>query len=714
MFLKTNISLNKFESLYNNVNYGNFLVKITSNVEEKEYVNKYIGKVIAIDNNSKYKNTKLIIYTKKKENYKFGDILKIEGTFNYADISRNYKGFNYRKSLWQNSIYGILKAENIFKISEEKDIECKLNNLKLNLEKNIELSMSEEKCSSFLKGIILGDTSGISEEMKSNFRDASLSHILAISGMHITYIILLIDKVLNFINSRKLKKIISIIIIYLFVVMIGKTLSSLRALLMFCMIVLAEFFYRKSDVFVNWCVSLIIILIINPMYIENLGVWLSFGGTLGIIKIYSKNTIKIKNKILDYVYQNFILSICVQICIFPVIIYNFNTISLTFFISNIAVSFLIAPIMFIGFVISFFGKYVIIGKVFSIIEIILIKIIFVSTNFVSNISLSKIYVKTPNIIVLILYYISLYLYVNNRDFIFQLLKKYKKKIISSILIICILSNLIKITKNNFEIYFIDVGQGDCTLIKTETNKTVLIDGGEGNGDKYDQGEYTVLPYLLDRGITSLDYIMISHFDSDHCGGLFYIIENLKVKNIIIGLQSEKYPHYINLLNLIKNKKINLIIVENGQKIKIDRTSYIDILWPDRNNLVQENSINNNSIVAKFYYKNKTILFTGDIEKIAEEKMINLHGNNLKSDILKSPHHGSNSSSIKEFINLVDPQIVLIGVGKDNSYGHPSLLVLERYLSNNIRIYRTDLNGEIVIKIKDKNILVDEKIKLRIE
>lgn len=710
MFLKTNISLNKFEILYSDINYGTFLVQLVSNVEEKEYVNKYIGKVISVDNNLKYKNTKLIIYTKKKDNYQYGDIIKIEGTFNYANISRNYKGFNYRKSLWQKNIYGILDAEKILKISKKENIESNLNNFKLNLEKNIKSCIRDEQYISFLNGILLGDTSEISEELKLDFRNASLSHILAISGMHITYIILLVDKILNFINSRKIKKIISIIIIFLFVIMIGKTPSSLRALIMFGMIVIAEFLYRKSDVFINWCVSLIIILIINPMYIENLGVWLSFGGTLGIIKIYSKNTKKFKNKILDYIYQNFILSICVQICIFPVIVYNFNTISLTFFLSNIAISFLIAPIMFLGFVISFFGNFLFFGKFISKIEIFLIKIIFLSTKFVSNISLSKIYVKTPNVIVLILYYIILYLFITNKNFLIRLLKKYKKKIISSILIICIISSLIKITKNNFEIYFIDVGQGDCTLIKTETNKTILIDGGEGNSDKHDQGEYTVLPYLLDRGITKLDYIIISHFDSDHCGGLFYIIENLKVKNIIIGLQLEKYPHYINLLNLIKNKKINLIVVENGNKIRIDKTSYIDILWPDRNNLVQENSINNNSIVAKFFYKNKSILFTGDIEKIAEEKIINLHGNNLKSDILKSPHHGSNSSSINDFINLVNPQIVLIGVGKDNSYGHPSLLVLERYISNNIKIYRTDLMGEIVIKFKNKKIEVKEKIK----
>lgn len=710
MFIKTSYNINRFENLYNDITYNNFIIEIISNKEEMEYLNKYIGRVIKIDNNSKYRNTKLIIYTNKKTNYEYGDIVKLEGQFSYAKNAKNYKGFNYQRSLWQNKIYGILKSEKEVKIANKKSLESKLNELKLKLEKNIEISIENNEYQSFLKGILLGNTTNFSEEMKENFRDASLSHVLAISGMHISYIIIILERILKFINNRKIKRLLSIIIIFLFVVMIGKTPSSIRALVMFFMIVIAELLYRKSNTLVNWCVSLIIIFLINPMYIENLGVWLSFGGTLGIISIYSKCKFELKNKILNYIFQNFILSICVQLCIFPIVLYNFNTISLTFFISNIAVSFLIAPIMSLGFAICIFGNFFICGKFFSVIEILLIKIIFYSAKFVSNLFLSKIYFKTPNFIILFLYYIFLYLIVTKKDFTLKKIKKYFKKIIYIILIILILLNSVKIFNKELQIYFLDVGQGDCTLIKTESNKIILIDGGEGNSDKYDQGKNVVLPYLLDRGITKIDYIMISHFDSDHCGGLFYIIENLKVKNIIIGLQSEKYLQYENLLKIIKKRNINLIIVQNGMKIKIDNTSYFDILWPDGKYMITENSINNNSIVAKFCYKNKTVLFTGDIEYPAENVLVKLHGRKLKSDILKSPHHGSSTSSTEDFLKFVKPRIVLIGVGEDNSYGHPSNVVIDMYNNIGAVIYRTDIMGEIMIKIKRKKFVIDKYIK----
>ncbi len=708
MFVKTSYNLYEFENLYKDVTYGNFLVEITSNKEEKEYINKYIGKVIKYNNNLKYKNTKIIIYTDKNYLYKYGDIIQVKGQFNYAETARNYKVFNYRRYLWQNNIYGILEVENGIKISSKNSVENLLNNIKSRLENNISLCISKEEYSNFLKGILLGNTNEISEEIKSNFRDASLSHILAISGMHISYIIILISYLLNFINSRKLRNIISVIFIFLFIIMIGKTPSSFRAFIMFSMIVISEFLYRKSNIFINLCTGLIIILILNPLNIENLGVWLSFGGTIGIISIYSKFKIKLNGKILNYIYQNFILSVCVQICIFPVIVYNFNTISLTFFISNIIVSFFIAPIMFLGFIICIFGNFLFIGNFLSIIEIFLIKIIFYSAEFISNISISKIYIKTPNIITLFFYYIFIFLIISRKSEIKKIFKKHYKKIISAILTLCLILNAVKIFDKSIEIYFMDIGQGDCTLIKTETNKVILIDGGEGNSDKYDQGKNVVFPYLLDRGITQIDYIMISHFDSDHCGGLFYIIENLKVKNVIIGLQYEKYQQYIDLLNLIRNKNINLIVAKNGMKIKIDKTSYFDILWPDINNMIEKNSINNNSIVAKFCYKNKTILFTGDIEESAEKFLVKIHKSNLKSDILKAAHHGSKTSSSDEFISKVKPQIVLIGVGKSNSYGHPSKSVIDRYENYNTQIYRTDQMGEIIIKLNSKgNFLVNK-------
>lgn len=135
------------------------------------------------------------------------------------------------------------------------------------------------------------------------------------------------------------------------------------------------------------------------------------------------------------------------------------------------------------------------------------------------------------------------------------------RLISATIILVVLSNLFVINNSKFNIYFIDVGQGDSTLIITSTNKTILIDGGGSEGSSYDVGESVLLPYLLDRGVKQIDYMIFSHFDSDHCKGLFTVMENLKVRNAVISEQGESSDNYNYFLMLVSKKKINVIQVQ---------------------------------------------------------------------------------------------------------------------------------------------------------
>lgn len=158
------------------------------------------------------------------------------------------------------------------------------------------------------------------------------------------------------------------------------------------------------------------------------------------------------------------------------------------------------------------------------------------------------------------------------------------------------------------------------------------------------------------------------------------MEELKVKNIIIGKQFEESENYQNFIEIVNKNKIKVYVVEAGQKINIEKNLYFDVIWPDSQNVVKKNSINNNSLVGKLIYNNFSILFTGDIEEIAENSILKKHEKSkaiLDSDILKVAHHGSNSSSTKEFLDVVKPKIALIGVGKNNNFGHPNNEVLER-------------------------------------
>lgn len=154
-------------------------------------------------------------------------------------------------------------------------------------------------------------------------------------------------------------------------------------------------------------------------------------------------------------------------------------------------------------------------------------------------------------------------------------------------------------------------------------------------------------------------------DSDHCLGALYVMENIKVKNIIISKQGEKSENYNKLLNIIEKKNINLIEVNRGDKIYLDKSTYVDFLWPNVE-LIEQNILNNNSIVMRLIHENFSMLFTGDIEKEAEEEIVNLYKNTdyLISDVLKVAHHGSKTSSSESFLRLVKPKMALIGVRRE--------------------------------------------------
>lgn len=188
------------------------------------------------------------------------------------------------------------------------------------------------------------------------------------------------------------------------------------------------------------------------------------------------------------------------------------------------------------------------------------------------------------------------------------------------------------------------------------------------------------------------------------GGVISVLQELKVKKIYISKQIEECENYKKLLNIANEKRVKVYEVVSGNRINIEKDLYFDILWPS-NNQITANVLNNNSIVCNLHYKNFSMLFTGDIEEIAENEILNYYSSNinlLKSDVLKVGHHGSKTSSIDEFLRVINPKIAVIGVGKNNNFGHPNKDVLDRLKDLNASIYRTDLNGEITIEINSKS------------
>lgn len=567
-----------------------------------------------------------------------------------------------------------------------------------------------EKTENLLVGILIGDKTGISEEMIEDFKISNLSHMLSVSGAHTSYIILGITYILNKSKiSKRWVYLVTILGLILFMSITNFTVSVTRACFMSILVLGANLLYRKQDFWTSISISLLIILIINPFSINDIGFQLSYLGTIGII-LFNKNIETVLNRVKINSKISKILSVTIsaQMAIMPIMVYRFNSISLTFFISNIAASPFLGINIILGFITIFISLISFkLAKIISLLLNLSLEILISISEFTSKLPFSSMLVKTPPIFLILLAYFFIiilnYLYyiynlkVDLRLFQKQIISKIKKRnikvFISSITILIFLFNIFSylylLIPKDLRIHFIDVGQGDSCLIITPKNKKVLIDGGEGNTD-------VLLPYLLDRRIKTIDYIMVSHFDSDHCNGLVEVIQKLNVKNILISKQAYFCEEYLNIAEIINDKKINVIQVKKGDVLNIDKGVKLDILYPPKD--LEYDDLNNNSIVAKLKYNRFSVLFTGDIEKSEEDILNKYKSNELKSDAIKVAHHGSRTSSSEEFIKAVKPKIALIGVGMNNKFGHPNQDVIERLENINCKIYRTDVMGEITMEV----------------
>ncbi len=697
----------RYSNIYEEKEYT-VIGKIISNKKEKEYKNCYKIKVLKVQNLSKnVKNTYLNLFVDKKINLEYGDIIKCKGIFQKGEKARNYGGFNYNSYLKTQKIYGIFNSKKVEKISKDIDIFSIANNISNRVEEKIDLLLNETEAN-LCKGLILGKTQEIEESIKENFRIVNISHILAISGLHVTYIVMLITIISQRLIGKKYGTVFLIVVLIFYMFLVGFTPSIVRACIMGILVNLAFLVHKKNNFWNSLALSLLLILINNPYSILNIGLQLSYLATIGIVSFsrkirkkidnfkFLKNNLVIRknNKIqtlVNKIKDNLSVMFSAQILILPIMIYNFNIIGTYFIISNLLVSVIIGTTIFLSILLvtsSFI--FFPISKILSHILTILLQLLIIISN-ISKLPFSKIYIPTPSILSIILYYVMIYVlnfldnvYSKESDSYYRIrnliaIFKYRirknrlrvKKVIIATFVLMIIINIIP---KNLKVHFIDVGQGDSTFIVTPHNKTILIDGGGSLNKNFDVGEKTLVPYILDRGYTKIDYIFVSHFDFDHVGGILSILEELKVGKIIIGKQFENSENYEKMIKIARKKKVEIIQVDKENDIVIDEVKF-NIIWPDKENIIKENSLNNNSLVMKMIYKNFSMLFTGDIEEIAERKIIDTYKDNsdiLKSDVLKTAHHGSKTSSINEFLKLVKPKIALIGVGKTNTFGHPNI------------------------------------------
>ena len=465
---------------------------------------------------------------------------------------RNYKGFSYKKYLKTLKIFGTIKANKINLIKQhKKNLIFFANKVTNSIMEKID-NILPKKQAELLKGLLIGDTSSIDEQTKESFKISNLSHVLAVSGMQVAYIITSLSFVLNKMIGKQKAKIVIIFVLILYVCITGFSPSILRATIMGIVLIFSNLFFRKNDIWNTMALSLLLMLIYNPFLICNVGLQLSYLGTIGIITFYSTilkllNNIKIKNRKLKYKInlkskffrvfkETLAVTLSAQIAVFPVIIYSFNLFGTYFLITNLLSTILIGPITIIGALMIVFSYiFFPISKILSYVVHFFINLLTEIAN-ISCLPFSKVYFITPKFYIIIIIYILLIIlnyvlnsyYSSNLSLTQKRLKniialiKYKiklnnKKYQKIIILILIITVCLTHIPKQLQVNFVDVGQGDCTFITTPKNKTILIDGGGSASDEYDVGKSTLLPYILDRGYKKIDYMIISHFDNDHVG-----------------------------------------------------------------------------------------------------------------------------------------------------------------------------------------------------
>lgn len=588
-------------------------------LESKELNNTH--KLVVKTNQQKY-----LIYSKEK--YEIGDVLYIKGYFERLDENHIPSLFNYQEYSKYHNIIGRITIKEVVYLDNEFTI-SKINNFFREYYNHNFSTLS----SSYLQALVIGNKDYLDDLVIGNINDLGISHLFVVSGLHISLLIGIISKLLKKIPHNNS---IITIILCIYALITNLSISVIRVVGCYILKNINNKGNLKLTTLDILSIITIIVLITNPYYLFQSSFILSFGLTYALI-IGSK-LINSKNKIISLIK----MSIYCQLISIP-LSYNFNN---KLNILSVVFNFFFVP--FVSYIFLPVSLIVSFCPFFNYIYELLIKLFLFLVKLSSNIS---IYITIPkiNIIILLCYFLLIYIFFKKQEE-----RKNKKTIIIILLLyISIWLNIV-----SFDIYdqiiFFDLPNGEATLIHSAFNKyNILIDTGDIEENN------TISAYLNKRGIRSMDYVFITHSDSDHIGGLGSIMEQVKVKNIITNIYEKKqiFEQY-----KLYNKKVNLFYLKEGDKFKYSNV-YIECYSP----IINLGDVNNNSLVFTLTVDNFTILFTGDIEEKAEKQL----NKKIKCNLLKIAHHGSLTSTSNHFLSLIEYDTAIIMNGYHNIYGFPA-------------------------------------------
>lgn len=682
-----------------------------------------------------YGITGLMIYTEQAENLKIKNQVKITG-----DIQRFTKGTNpgqFNEYIYYKSLridYKVL-AKNVSIVNNEYAYFAnKLQEIRSILKQTYQKFLPEEDAG-ILCAMLLGDKSSLPQETKELYQKNGIAHILAISGLHISMIGLFLYKFLKKIYiPNEINIPCTILFLFSYAQMTGFSVSTNRATIMLTISLCAILLGRTYDFITAICLSGTIILLQNPYQLVNCGFLLSFGAVLGISVVYpiikkcifpseeknrkvNKTVESIRvvlfhwakkekelaehkkwrsaKKIIYKLVDAFLISLSVNLITLPILLYFYYDFPIYSIFLNLLILPFVSLLIALAVLLAFIGMF---SEFFAMFFAGGIHAIFVFYEKVCNLTISLpnsiITIGKPQIEQLVIYYGLIFLAI----FIYNVIPK----LTLPIMLICCLSIFVPTPSNSLSITVMDVGQGDGILLRNETGTTYFIDGG--STDIKNLGQYRITPCLKAKGISYIDYALVTHMDQDHISGLMELLEKqeepgvIQIGTLILPSTDLKDDAFFKMIKLAMKKNINVTYLKKGDKI-IDGELSLSCLHPYKGfNTTERNAY---SMVLYMKYHSFSVLFTGDVEKEGEEALI-ANKELPKCDIYKVAHHGSQYTNSDSLLDRLQPHYAIVSAGEGNRYGHPHKEVLQRLASRKCPCFSTIDHGAIEVCItKDK-------------
>lgn len=632
-----------------------------------------------------YEFTQVIIEGRKS--FVLGDSLKFSGIPQFPKKSKN---FDYRSYLARREIFTIffLKNTEVTVVSSKSNY---FHSLRQRLKSNI-VSNLRPPLGGLLLALLLGDTRFVPEEVKISFERSGVLHLFAVSGLNVTLLalfFLFLGRILRIPKAAVMVASIGGVLFYLSLT--GFSPSVYRAGIMSLAAIFAWLFAQKVDLFASLSLAALLLLAYNPFLLYEISFQLSFAAVLGIFLI-TPRLLDLCEKELKKMMTPLAVTLGAQLAVVPILAYWFNQISLVSITANLV---LVPPVAFltgVGFLgMAFSLFWPSLAAVFF--NLLFPGLLFLEKGaaFFAHLPGAYFYLPRPTFLQITLYFLALFA-------LLSYARRLSKKANFAIILIFTLLFLalgiwsqvfIGSAPSELVVTFLDVGEGDATLVQSQEGKIILVDGGES---------FEILEkHLASKGIRKVDLLVLSHAHADHVGGLVKLIKNYSVGIIL----DPGYPHpsflYKEFLEIVTQKEIPYQLGRAGNRYEIGSDLVLNILFP-REPFIEGTSsdVNNNSIVTRFKYKKFSLFLPGDIEEEAVSALLKKEKGKLNSTVFKVAHHGSFSGISPPLLKEIKPEVAVISVGKGNPYGHPHASTLRLLKKLGIRFYRTDIDGNIFL------------------